>query len=97
MISDEQIDRFTSSLLEKMIAAKNDPTLGLQTCSKTDAAKRLGVNRATIYNMVADGRLRSTHDGKKILVKSLIEYERGEEQSIARVVQTNRIGNKKYV
>lgn len=96
MITDQQIEQIADLLLEKVIAAGNDPLMGVRTCSKTAAAERLGVNRATVYNMIADGRLRSTADGKKVLVESLVAYENGEAKRIDSIGNGRR-GKKQYV
>ena len=42
--------------------------------SKTVAADILQVNRATVYNMIADGRLNVGYNGKRVCVKSIANY-----------------------
>lgn len=41
---------------------------------KTVAAKILGVTRATVYTMLADGRLEGACGGKKVSVESIARY-----------------------
>lgn len=43
------------------------------TMDKTKAAKLLGVTRATVYTMIADGRLEQLADGR-IPAKSIADY-----------------------
>lgn len=42
--------------------------------SKSDAARMLGVSRATVYTMVKDGRLTATSDGKRVMTRSIVAY-----------------------
>lgn len=49
--------------------------------NKTEAANALGVTRATIYNMLADGRLKATASGR-VLTKSVTEYIRNRDGQI---------------
>lgn len=44
--------------------------------SKSEAARMLGVTRSTVYNMVKDGRLKNTQDGRRIDDESVREYKR---------------------
>lgn len=41
---------------------------------KTMAAKILGVTRATVYAMLADGRIEAAHGGRKVSVRSAARY-----------------------
>lgn len=41
---------------------------------KTRAAEILGVTRATIYAMLADGRIEGAHKGSKVNVRSIARY-----------------------
>lgn len=42
--------------------------------SKTTASKILGVTRATVYAMLADGRLQGAYGGKRVDVRSVARY-----------------------
>lgn len=42
--------------------------------SKTQAAKLLGVTRATVYAMLADGRLKGGHSGSRVSTRSVGHY-----------------------
>lgn len=42
--------------------------------SKSDAARILGVNRATVYNMLRDGRLDGAMEGNKVSTHSIARY-----------------------
>lgn len=42
--------------------------------SKSEAARMLGVTRSTVYNMVKDGRIKYTQDGRRIDVDSVKAY-----------------------
>lgn len=42
--------------------------------NKTEAARLLGVTRATVYAMLADGRIKGTSNGKNVLTRSVVEY-----------------------
>ena len=44
--------------------------------SKSEAARMLGVSRATIYHMIEDGRLLVTHEGRRIDVDSVSASKR---------------------
>ena len=44
--------------------------------SKSEAANILQVNRATVYNMVADGRLQTGYGGKQVVTRSIVDYVR---------------------
>lgn len=59
------------------ICNTNDPSLCDKYgkyVKKSDAAIILGVTRATVYAMLADGRLRATHGGSRVATKSIEEY-----------------------
>ena len=45
-----------------------------EACNQTRAAKILGCAARTIFDMLADGRLRRACDGKKVDVRSIAEY-----------------------
>lgn len=45
-----------------------------ETVGKTEAAGILGVTRATVYNMIADGRIQSGCGGKRVSVRSIADY-----------------------
>lgn len=47
---------------------------------KTTAARILGVTRATIYTMIADGRLRAGCAGKRVMVASIAAYLHSKEK-----------------
>lgn len=42
--------------------------------NKTVAADILGVTRATVYNMLEDGRLRAAHQGGRVSMESIFSY-----------------------
>lgn len=42
--------------------------------SKTEAARILGVTRATVYAMLADGRIKGAYEGMYVDVRSIAEY-----------------------
>lgn len=46
-----------------------------ETCDKTRAADLLGVTRCTVYNMIKDGRIRATSDGRRVVTESIDEYK----------------------
>lgn len=46
----------------------------LEFCDKTYAAKLLGVTRATVYSMIANGRISTGYEGRKISVRSIYRY-----------------------
>ena len=41
---------------------------------KTEAAKILGVTRATVYAMLSDGRIEGAYYGKRVSVRSIAHY-----------------------
>ena len=41
---------------------------------KTVAAKLLGVSRATVYAMLADGRIETGYGGKRVSVRSIAKF-----------------------
>lgn len=91
LITDEQINEIVDRIFMRFVQSKSEG--GAETCNKTDAADRLGVNRATIYNMIKDGRLKATADGRRILTQSIIDYETGLQGGNKR----NRRGRHQYV
>lgn len=97
MITEEQISEMIERSFKKLIEREENPTLSRKVCSKSAAARELGVHRVTIYNMIADGRLKTTSDGKQILVSSLIEYEYGKKNEDKCTAKVNKRGHKVYV
>ena len=45
-----------------------------ETVRKDEAARILGVTRATVYSMLADGRLESCCEGRRVLTRSIAAY-----------------------
>ena len=45
-----------------------------ESVNKKEAAKILGVTRATIYTMLADGRITICGDSKRVSVRSIAKY-----------------------
>ena len=45
-----------------------------ETVGKTDAAKILGVTRATVYAMLSDGRIAGACEGRRVDVRSIARY-----------------------
>lgn len=43
-------------------------------CDKSYAAKLLGVTRATVYSMIANGRISTGYEGKRVSVRSIYRY-----------------------
>ncbi len=41
---------------------------------KSTAAQILGVTRMTVYAMIADGRIESAYEGKRVIVRSIARY-----------------------
>lgn len=67
--------------LEKKVSLKVDLTLDEilvrrhgEVVNKSVAARMLGVTRCTIYNMIKDGRIDATPDGKDVIVRSVARY-----------------------
>lgn len=96
-ITGDQLKQFGNQLLAAFVESqkKTEPILLKKTCSKSEAARHLGKNRATIYHMINDGRLKATNDGK-VIVSSIIDYEQGCVANDKEVV-INKRGNKVYV
>lgn len=96
MVTGEQLKQFANQLLEAYIGGqeKTDPIFLKKTCSKSEAARYLKKNRVTIYNMINDGRLKASSDGK-VITSSIYDYENGIEDENGFV--TNKRGNREYV
>ena len=75
LITDDQIDKIVDRLYQKIMEARNTPGEIGETCNKNDAAKLLGVTRCTVYNMIKDGRIRATSDGRRVVTQSIDEYK----------------------
>lgn len=97
MITEDQISEMIERSFKKLIEREENKTLSRKVCSKSAAARELGVHRVTIYNMIADGRLKTTSDGKQIVVSSLIEYKSGKKNEEKCAVKVNKRGHKVYV
>ena len=96
LITEDQINQMIEKAIERY-ANKDGPFFTDQTiCSKSDAAKRLGKHRASIHNMIADGRLKASADGKGVLISSIIEYESGKKNQNCQAAISKR-GKKVYV
>lgn len=76
MITDDQIDKIADILYQKILEARRTPSEIGETCNKNDAAKLLGVTRCTVYNMIKDGRIRTTSDGRRVVTQSIDEYKK---------------------
>lgn len=96
LITDDQIDKIVDRLYQKIIEARNTPSEIGETCNKNDAAKLLGVTRCTVYNMIKDGRLRSTSDGRRVVTESIDEYKNKVEKE-PDSFKRYRKGRKSYV
>ncbi len=61
---------------EMALADKEEELLGRygECIDKTLTAKLLGVTRATVYAMLADGRIEGACFGKKVSVRSIARY-----------------------
>ncbi|MBQ7824863.1 MAG: helix-turn-helix domain-containing protein [Clostridia bacterium] len=55
-----------------------------ESVDKTMASKMLGVTRATVYAMLADGRIRGACEGRRVDVRSIARY-------LARTSQRNKV------
>lgn len=95
MLTSDQIDQIAQRMCDMIEERKNKSQIESiyrkKTCSKSEAARHMKASRATIYNMIADGRLKANSSGK-ILVQSIIEYE-----GLNQNVKLNKRGNKVYV
>ena len=76
--------------------ARNTPSEIGETCNKNDAAKLLGVTRCTIYNMIKDGRIRATSDGRRVVTQSIDEYKNMIEKD-HNSLKKQRRGQRSYV
>lgn len=77
MITGDHIDQIVDRLYKKILEARNDPRKYGESCNKNEAAEILGVTRCTVYNMLKDGRIKSTSDGKRIVTSSVVAYKEG--------------------
>lgn len=67
-----------------------------ETCDKTRAADLLGVTRCTVYNMIKDGRIRTTSDGRRVVTQSIDEYKKTVEKD-PNSFKKQRRGRRSYV
>ena len=93
-LTESQLEAIADLVVSKMIARQTNSELKSATCNKVEAARFLGVTRLTIYNMVDDGRIKATADGRRIVTQSLVDYRDGVQSG--RIKTSNR-GKKKYV
>ena len=96
LITDDQIDKIVDRLYRKIMEARNTPSEIGETCNKNDAAKLLGVTRCTVYNMIKDGRIRATSDGRRVVTQSIDEYKNMIEKD-HNSFKKQRRGQKSYV
>lgn len=96
MITDDQIDKIVDRLYQKIMEARNTPSEIGETCNKNDAAKLLGVTRCTVYNMIKDGRIRATSDGRRVVTQSIDEYKNMIEKD-HNSLKKQRRGQRSYV
>lgn len=68
------IDSALHSLTPMMVAQEKLVDKFGEFVDKTVAAQILGVTRATIYAMIADGRLSVGYEGKRVSVRSISDY-----------------------
>ena len=61
---------------EAALASKEEELLGRygEYVDKTVTAKILGVTRATVYAMLADGRIEGACAGRRVSVRSIAQY-----------------------
>ena len=61
---------------EAALASKEEELLGRygEYVDKTLTAKILGVTRATVYTMLADGRIDGSCEGRRVDVRSIARY-----------------------
>lgn len=97
MITGEQLKQLANHILDAYVESQKsiDPIFLKKTCSKSEAARHLGKNRVTIYNMINDGRLKASVDGK-VITSSIFDYENGSTSDEKGFV-TNKRGNRVYV
>lgn len=93
MITQEQIVQIIRGVMEAVKEEKKLPKRLGETCTKEDAAREIGVSRCTIYNMIADGRLETTADGKRVMTQSIYDYL----EKIKLGEAVTRKGRKRYV
>ncbi|MBQ4264358.1 MAG: helix-turn-helix domain-containing protein [Clostridia bacterium] len=74
---------------ENALAHKEEELLGRygEYVDKTVTAKILGVTRATVYAMLADGRIEGACSGRRVSVRSIAQYmaapkSRGRQQKV---------------
>lgn len=96
MITDDQIDKIVDRLYQKIMDARRTTSEFGETCNKKDAAKLLGVTRCTVYNMIKDGRIRATSDGRRVVTESIDEYKNKIEKE-SDSCKRDRKGRKSYV
>lgn len=96
MITDDHIDKIVDRLYQKIMEARNTPSEIGETCNKNKAAELLGVTRCTVYNMIKDGRLRVTTDGRRVVTQSIDEYKNMNEKDPDGIKKQRR-GRKSYV
>ena len=96
MVTGEQLKQFANQIVAAFsdTQKRTDPIFLKKACSKSEAARYLGKNRVTIYNMIKDGRLKTSVDGK-ITVDSIYDYENGVTEK--KECATNKRGRKVYV
>ena len=96
MLTGDQLKQFAHHVLAEFIEndEKTDAIFFKKTCSKSEAARYMKVNRLTIYNMIKDGRLKTNSNGK-VLVQSIIDYEGVRKQNER--AKLNKRGNNVYV
>ena len=54
-----------------------------ESVDKSKAAILLGVTRATVYQMIKDGRLVTTHEGRRVSTRSIFQYMHRENKNNA--------------
>ena len=96
MITDDQIDQIVDRLYQRVLEARRTPNEIGETCNKNDAAKLLGVTRCTVYNMIKDGRIRTTSDGRRVVTQSIDEYKNKVEKD-PNSFKKQRRGRRSYV
>lgn len=96
MITDAQIDKIADIIYQKILEARRTPNEIGETCNKNDAAKLLGVTRCTVYNMIKDGRIRTTSDGRRVVTQSIDEYKNTIEKD-PNSLKKQRRGRRSYV
>ena len=78
----QMMDQIRSIVREELYGKSSSIEYLGDVCTKEEASKALRVTRATIYAMLADGRLDATSDGRRVTTSSIRRYlgklERGE-------------------